>query len=279
MSTIPNIASKVIYGTAWKKERTTALVIAAVLKGFRAIDTACQPKHYREDLVGEALAALQEKHGIKREDLWLQTKFTALSGQDTSQPLPYDPSDPIPKQITSSFSKSLSNLRTTYLDSYVLHSPLPTLDQTLEAWKALSTLQDEGKVKLIGVSNTYDVRVLAALCKVRKVQVVQNRWYEGNEWDKSVFGFCREHGIMYQSFWTLSGSPSLLSHPHLLSIARASSCTPEQALFKIAQDAGVTPLTGTTSGIHMGEDLAVHQIQLASEGLHKEHNAVSSLLV
>lgn len=126
------------------------------------------------------------------------TRFTSISGQDTTQPLPYDPSDTIPKQITTSFTKSLTNLRTTYLDSYILHSPFRTLEQTIEAWKTLSILQDEGKVKLIGISNTYDVRVLAALCKVRQVQVVQNRWYEGNDWDKGVLGFCREHGIMYQ---------------------------------------------------------------------------------
>ena len=48
-------------GTAWKKERTVELVIAAVRSGFRAIDTACQPKHYREDLVGEALTRLAEE--------------------------------------------------------------------------------------------------------------------------------------------------------------------------------------------------------------------------
>jgi hypothetical protein len=39
---------QIIYGTAWKKERTTELVRTAVLAGFRAIDTACQPKHYSE---------------------------------------------------------------------------------------------------------------------------------------------------------------------------------------------------------------------------------------
>ncbi|KXN82707.1 NADPH-dependent conjugated polyketone reductase C2 [Leucoagaricus sp. SymC.cos] len=274
-----NITSRIIYGTAWKKEQTTALVIAAVLKGFRAIDTACQPKHYREDLVGEALKELHEKHGIKREDLWLQTKFTPISGQDTSQPIPYSHSDSIPKQISSSFAKSLLNLRTTYLDSYILHSPFRSLDQTLEAWKTLSALQDEGKVKLIGVSNTYDIGVLATLCKVRKIQVVQNRWFEGNEWDKRVFRFCREHDIMYQSFWTLSGSPSLLSHPSLITIAKASRCTPEQALLKIAQDAGVTPLSGTTSEIHMGEDLVVHRLPLVKDGLQKEHEVISNLLV
>jgi diketogulonate reductase-like aldo/keto reductase len=35
----------IIYGTAWKKERTTDLVVQAVQAGFRGIDTACQPKH------------------------------------------------------------------------------------------------------------------------------------------------------------------------------------------------------------------------------------------
>ena len=39
---------KFIYGTAWKKNKTTDLVIQAILLGFRGIDTACQPKHYQE---------------------------------------------------------------------------------------------------------------------------------------------------------------------------------------------------------------------------------------
>lgn len=38
---------KILYGTAWKKERTADLVVKAVLAGFRGIDTACQPKHYQ----------------------------------------------------------------------------------------------------------------------------------------------------------------------------------------------------------------------------------------
>ena len=54
-----------IYGTAWKKERTAELVMAAVKAGFRGIDTACQPKHYHEAGVGEALIALK-KEGFER---------------------------------------------------------------------------------------------------------------------------------------------------------------------------------------------------------------------
>lgn len=113
----------IIYGTAWKKERTTALVVAAIRAGFRAIDTACQLKHYREDLVGEALAQMIDTKTITREDIFLQTKFTPIGGQDTAQPLPYNPKDPVTKQVGDSFVVSLTNLRTTYLDLYILHSP------------------------------------------------------------------------------------------------------------------------------------------------------------
>ncbi|KAI0339930.1 Aldo/keto reductase [Trametopsis cervina] len=188
--------AKMIYGTAWKKERTAALVVSAVLSGFRAIDTAGQPKHYREDLVGEALEILQKEHNIRREDLFLQTKFTSLGGHDLSKPIPYNPNSRLETQINDSFNNSLKNLRTTFIDSYILHSPLETLSRTITAWKALMSLQDSGKVKYIGVSNTYDVSVLEALERDggRRVQVVQNRWFEGNGWDAKVLSYCRKQG-------------------------------------------------------------------------------------
>lgn len=47
-----------IYGTAWKKEATAPLVIQAVLHGFRAIDTACQPKHYRSVISYHGVSAI-----------------------------------------------------------------------------------------------------------------------------------------------------------------------------------------------------------------------------
>ncbi|KAH9858850.1 Aldo/keto reductase [Lenzites betulinus] len=254
--------SKIIYGTAWKKDRTTALVVSAVLHGFGAIDTACQPKHYREDLVGAALHTLQTEHGIRREELFIQTKYTPIGGQDQSQPLPYDPQTDIETQIHASVKTSLANLRTTYLDSLLLHSPLRTLPQTLTAWRTLVGLQQSGVVRKIGVSNTYDVSILEALERDggRRVDVVQNRWYEGNDWDNDVWAYCQKHGVQYQSFWTLSGSPSLLKHTSIRAICEAKGCTPAQAVFRFAQLHGITPLSGTTNDKHMEEDVSAEQI-------------------
>jgi len=162
-------------------------------------------------------------------------------------------------------------------------------------------LQDEGTVRLIGVSNTYDVRILQALQKARKVQVVQNRWYEGNNWDQQVFNYCKELGIMYQyvistlsstkslhfrdsqssvsrSFWSLSGSPSLLTHPALLQLANMYDLTAAQIVYSVAQNEGVTPLSGTTNEVHMPEDVAVEGIALAKEGTEKLLQAVREFI-
>jgi diketogulonate reductase-like aldo/keto reductase len=170
------------------------------------------------------LHILKEKHGIQREDLFIQTKYalsllilphiliipryTSIGGQDVNKPLPYNPEDPIKTQVETSFQKSLANLRTNYLDSYILHSPLKTIEHTLEAWRTLIALQDAGKVHMIGVSNTYDVNILHALSRERKVQVVQNRWYEGNDWDKQVLNYCKEHEIQYQYVLVRLPTPS-----------------------------------------------------------------------
>ncbi len=92
-----------MYGTAWKEGATTHLVQLAVASGFTAIDTANQLIHYREDLVGEALLAL-DKQGVKRNTLFLQTKFTPVNGQDHRTP--YDASADLTTQVQQSFASS-----------------------------------------------------------------------------------------------------------------------------------------------------------------------------
>jgi predicted aldo/keto reductase-like oxidoreductase len=67
-----------IYGTAWKKESTTALVTQALAAGFRVIDTAAQPRHYREDLVGKALRRSYKAGVVKREDVFVSPDLSVL---------------------------------------------------------------------------------------------------------------------------------------------------------------------------------------------------------
>src|SRR6202162_3252233 len=106
-----------LYGTAWKEERTPALVELALRTGFRGIDTANQRRHYFEAGVGEGLAAAYRAGILTRAELFLQTKFTYQRGQDHR--LPYDPAASLAVQVAQSLAGSLEHLGTDYVDSFV----------------------------------------------------------------------------------------------------------------------------------------------------------------
>jgi diketogulonate reductase-like aldo/keto reductase len=137
---------RIIYGTAWKKAATKDLVVKAVRQGFRAIDTACQPKHYNEPAVGAALAELESAHAIPRSSLFLQTKFTPLSGQDPAN-VPYDVKQPLRVQVAQSVAVSLANLRSSRIDCLLLHSALPSHKDMMEVWRAMEAEVDRGSVR------------------------------------------------------------------------------------------------------------------------------------
>jgi len=265
----PGSAPPIVYGTAWKKERTAALVERALTLGFRGVDTACQPKHYDEPGVGRGVAAFLAQ-GHARESLYLQTKFTPRDGQDPKR-IPYDTSAPLAAQIEQSCRASLTNLSTHYLDALLLHSPLRPFEKTLEAWRVFEAQVDAGVVRALGISNCYDPKQLEALWQAARIKpaVVQNRFYRDTGYDTSLRAFCREHAISYQSFWTLTANPQLLAHREIQTLAARHAATPAQILFRYLTQVGVTPLTGTTSEEHMRDDLGVFQVQLEPSELER----------
>lgn len=259
-----------MYGTAWKKEATTRLVQLAVASGFKAIDTANQLIHYQEALVGEALQALEQK-GIRRDSLFLQTKFTPVNGQDHRTP--YDASADLATQVRQSFDSSLTHLHTEYVDSYVLHGPysrrgLGNADR--EVWGAMEGLYRSGKTKMIGISNV-TAEQLTQLCEQANVKpmVVQNRCYAALGWDKEVREICRAHGIIYQGFSLLTANGAVLADPEVRTIATRLGTGVAQVIFRFAMHIGMLPLTGTTSPQHMKEDLQAEQFALSTEEIQR----------
>ena len=262
--------SSFIYGTAWKKEATSQLVQLAVAAGFTAIDTANQLIHYQEALVGEALQAL-EKKGIKRDTLFLQTKFTSVGGQDGRTP--YDASADLATQVRQSFDSSLAHLSTQYVDSYVLHGPYSRRglgEADWEVWAAMEGLYRSGNAKMIGISNV-TAGQLTQLCEEanHKPMVVQNRCFAALGWDKEVREFCQAHGIIYQGFSLLTANGEVLADPEIQTIAKRLGTGPAQIIFRFAMRIGMLPLTGTTSQQHMKEDLQAEQFALSTEEIQR----------
>ena len=256
---------KIIYGTAWKKNDTARLVALALQTGFRAIDTACQPKHYDEAGTGAGVAAGLAS-GLTRAELCLQTKFTPLSGQDPEQ-LPYDRNAPLPHQVAQSVARSLMNLQTDYLDSVLLHSPMPTLTQSRAVWRALEAFVDSGQIRRLGISNCYRLEDLQGLYEGARIKpaVVQNRFYADTNYDRGIRAYCEQHQITYQSFWTLSANPQVLAHKNITTPAATHRRTPAQILFRYLTQIGVVPLTGTKSPTHMREDLSIFEFELSRQ--------------
>lgn len=267
---IPNM----IYGTAWKKENTTNLVFEALKQGFKGIDTACQPKHYREDLVGLGLQKAYEI-GIKREDLFLQTKFTPIDGQDQTN-MPYLESDEIEIQVEKSFETSKKNLKTDFINAYILHSPVYPGSKLQKVWQKMEEFYDKKEVGALGISNCYDLDVLKYLYNNAKVKptIVQNRFYAQSGYDEELRAFCKQHNITYESFWSLTANPNILASEILEDLAVKYQKGVAEIFYRFLNHIDIVPLNGTTSTKHMIEDLKISDFELTNE----EIKQISSFL-
>jgi diketogulonate reductase-like aldo/keto reductase len=178
--------------------------------------------------------------------------------------MPYDPQAPLESQIHTSIALSLENLRPkddlasvqeSTIDCLVLHSPLDTLQDTLVAWKLLESYVPT-KIKALGISNTDLATFKAIYDEVDvKPRVVQNRFYPRTRFDVDIRRFCRERGIVYQSFWTLTGNPELLKSAPVGLLSRDAGVAQEIALYSLVIAVGIVPLNGTTREEHMKGDL------------------------
>jgi diketogulonate reductase-like aldo/keto reductase len=256
-----------LYGTAWKEDRTPALVELALRTGFRAIDTANQRCHYFEEGVGQGLAAAYRTGIVTRNDLFLQTKFTYQRGQDHR--LPYDPAATLSAQVAQSMASSLAHLGTDYIDSYVLHGPASNDDWTdgdAEVWEAMRRERDAGRTRLLGVSNVSLAHLEQLAASGSELPAyIQNRCYARLGWDRDIRQFCRDHNIIYQGFSLLTANQKAVRDPLIAQLAATAEATPAQIVFSFARAIGILPLTGTSNAEHMKQDLASRDVALPSD--------------
>jgi diketogulonate reductase-like aldo/keto reductase len=225
--------------------------------------------------VGDALQNLFLK-GFKKEDIYLETKFTPKEGQDPNT-IPYNPKERLTQQVLSSFEKSKENLKTSFLDSYVLHSPLFPFSHLLEVWRAMETLFEKKEVGQLGISNCYDLSTLQKLYEhaLVKPSVLQNRFYNQTNYDKEIRLWCKEKGIIYLGFWTLTANPNILNSQTLFELSHKYKKTTAQVFYRYLTQNNIVPLIGTTDIVHMKEDMAIFEFELENEELE----AISTLLM
>jgi diketogulonate reductase-like aldo/keto reductase len=257
LNTPQTLVPRFLYGTAWKEDRTAALTEMAIRAGFRGIDTANQRRHYFEAAVGEGLQKAYRAGLVKREDIFLQTKFTYREGQDHR--LPFDPSAPLHQQVRQSMASSLEHLQSDYIDSLILHGPSSAYGWTTadaEVWDAMLQERASNRTRFVGVSNV-SLHHLESMTAAHKdgPQFVQNRCFARTGWDRDVRRFCARRQIVYQAFSLLTANLEVVRHPLIASIASSLEATIAQVIFSFSIKLGMLPLTGTSDASHMAQDL------------------------
>ena len=130
-----------VIGTNWMGKRELKKILhSAFNAGFRAIDTARD--YGNEPIVGQALSEVLKETGISREEIFITTKIG--NGQQQKG------------DINGEIEQSLSNLKTDYIDLWLMHWPYPGYFES--TWdKMCEIYANTDKTRAIGVAN-YDIR-------------------------------------------------------------------------------------------------------------------------
>ncbi|KAI1126529.1 NADP-dependent oxidoreductase domain-containing protein [Nemania abortiva] len=268
-----------IYGTAWKYERTEELVFTALESGFRAIDSALAFPNYQEPMVGKALRNWEEEMSHEkqnpevseekdrrsgnagRQKVFIQSKLTPPAGFEDGM-MPYDLTDPPATQARKSLEASLTELsdHKSPLDAWLLHAPLSTIEETMEYWHSMESHVPTGtmylgicNVSLTTLQNIYERATI-------KPAIVQNDFRPAHGFDINLLHFCKDHGITYQAYAVLKGNSTLLKSPIVCWLAHEKGITEPQALYSLVLsywNGTVCILDGTKSTETMKQDLDI----------------------
>ncbi|WP_426567212.1 aldo/keto reductase [Angustibacter sp. McL0619] len=235
---------------------TRTAVEAALATGYRHVDTAAAYGNERE--VGDALRAA----GMARDEVFIETKIWI--------------SDYGYNQTLHGFEKSAAKLGVDRIDLLILHQALPSaFEKTLQAYRALESLLDQGKVRAIGVSNFMVDHLTALLEKATVVPAVNQIELHPYFQQRAVQTFGAEHGILTQAWSPIGGITfyrngshgSTLEDPVIGGIARAHGKSPAQVMLRWHLQRGRSVIPKSTKPHRIAENFDVFDFDLTGSEL------------
>lgn len=240
----------------------------AVQLGYRLFDTAAD--YHNEHLLGKAIRHCIEKGIVKREDLFIQTKYYPES------PYGYD-------NAYEKFNESLNQLGLDYVDAYLIHKPIPRYSEnTYRAenkgvWKAFKELKQAGKIRYLGVSN-FGERHIDFLDEDMEgnfyPQINQLEIHPSYQ-QKGLRDWCEERGIVIEG-WSPLNRGKMLEHPFIKELAEKYGKTPAQICISWAVQNGVIPITSAENEQWMRESMEATHFCLDKDDLDRFQNINSN---
>ena len=241
-----------IWGPPKDRKAAIAVLRRAVELEINFIDTAdSYGPHVSEELIAEALFPYPKGLVIATKGGW-------------NRPGPNQwTHDASPAHLREAVEGSLKRLRLDRIDVYQLHAPDPVvpLEASLET---LAELRNQGKIRLIGLSNVTREHIERGR-KIVPIASVQNRYsFADREWDY-VVDYCESHGIAFIPWFPLGAGT--VAGEVLDEIAQAHHATPKQvALAWLSRRSPVMlPIPGTSSIAHLEENVAAAAVHLTKE--------------
>ena len=179
-----------------------------------------------------------------------------------------------PAHLREAVEGSLKRLRLERIDLYQLHMPDP-LVSIEDSVGTLAQLKNEGKIRLIGLSNVTQEHIERAR-RIVPIVSVQNRYsFSDREWDY-VVDYCERNGIAFIPYFPLAAGRVAGQIPE--QIARAHQATPHQvaSVWLLKRSRVILPIPGTSSVKHLEENVAAASLQLSDEEFQKLSGVVAS---
>jgi aryl-alcohol dehydrogenase-like predicted oxidoreductase len=175
--------------------------------------------------------------------------------------------DATPAHLRSAVEGSLKRLRVDRIDVYQLHIPDPVVSFEASV-ETLAQLRNEGKIRLIGLSNVTQEHIERAR-RIVPIVSVQNRYSVADrEWDY-VVDYCERNGIVFLPWFPL-GAGRVASEV-LNQVARAHQASAHQVALAwlLKRSPIMLPIPGTSSVKHLEENVAAASLRLSEEEYEK----------
>jgi pyridoxine 4-dehydrogenase len=247
-----------IWGPPDDPEGAKRLLRRVVELGVNLIDTAdSYGPEVSENLIAEALYPYPD-------GLVIATK----GGLRRTGPGQW-PRDGRPERLKECCEASLRRLRVDRIDLYQLHSPDPRVPLE-DSMGALKELQDEGKIRHVGVSNV-SVEELHRARAVVEVVTVQNRYNLTERHSDSMLEACERDGLGFIPWFPLAIGELARPGGPLDDLARRHDAAPGQLALAwlLARSPVMLPIPGTASVEHLEENVAAQSIELAAEEVER----------
>jgi pyridoxine 4-dehydrogenase len=241
-----------IWGAPKDRKAALAVLHRAVELDINFIDTAdSYGPHVSEELIAEALFPYPAGLIVATKGGW-------------NRPGPNQwTHDATPAHLRKAVEGSLRRLRLNRIDVYQLHIPDPAVsfDASVET---LAQLRNEGKIRLVALSNVTQEHIERAR-KIVPIVSVQNRYsFADREWDY-VVDYCERNGIAFIPWYPLGAGK--VAGEALDRIAQAHSASPTQIALAwlLHRSPIMLPIPGTSSVEHLEQNVAAASLRLTDE--------------